>query len=137
MVNSLSICSFASALIWGGENAKITVGMLNPLCGWNMTEDDYWTTGKRILTMERCFNVREGISRKDDALPKRLTTEKLPAGPKKGAIFTAEDTKKMQDEFYSFVGWDEKGIPSEATLKTLGLEYLIDDVAAARKEYKL
>jgi len=137
MINSLSLCSFASALLWGGENAKITVGMLNPLCGWNMTENDYWDTGKRILTMERVFNVREGISRKDDGLPKRMTTEKLPAGPKKGAIFTAEDTKKMQDEFYGFVGWDDKGVPTEATLKALGLEYLIDDVAAARKEYKL
>jgi aldehyde:ferredoxin oxidoreductase len=137
MINSLCTCSFASALIWGGENAKITVGMLNPLCGWNMTEDDYWTTGKRILTMERIFNVREGISRKDDTLPKRLMTEKLPEGPKKGAVFTEEDTKKMQDEFYSFLGWDAKGIPTEATLKAYGLEYAIDDIAAARKEYKL
>jgi aldehyde:ferredoxin oxidoreductase len=137
MINSLCTCSFASALIWGGENAKIAVGMLNPLCGWNMTEDDYWTTGKRILTMERVFNVREGISRKDDNLPKRLMTEKLPAGPKKGAVFTEEDLKKMQDEFYSFLGWDAKGIPTEATLKAYGLEYAIDDIARARKEYNL
>jgi hypothetical protein len=35
------------------------------------------------------------------------------------------------------LGWDEKGVPTEETLKKLGLEYLIDDVAAARKEYKL
>ncbi|MGO9136549.1 MAG: aldehyde ferredoxin oxidoreductase family protein [Syntrophales bacterium] len=137
MINSLCTCSFASALIWGGESAKITVGMLNPLCGWNMTEDDYWTTGKRILTMERVFNVREGMSRKDDILPKRMRTEKLPAGPKKGAVFTEEDTMKMQDEFYSFLGWDAKGIPTEATLKAYGLEYVIDDVARARKEYNL
>jgi aldehyde:ferredoxin oxidoreductase len=137
MINSLCTCSFASGLIWGGENAKITVGMLNPLCGWNMTEDDYWTTGKRILTMERVFNVREGISRKDDILPVRMRTEKLPAGPKKGAVFTEEDTKKMQDEFYSFIGWDAKGIPTEATLKAYGLEYAIDDIAQARKEYNL
>jgi len=137
MVNSICMCTFASALLWGGENAKITVGMLNPLCGWNMTEDDYWTTGKRILTMERVFNVREGISRKDDTLPKRLRTETLPAGPKKGAVFTEEDTKKMQDEFYSFLGWDAKGIPTEAILKAYGLEYIIDDVAEARKVYKL
>ena len=137
VVNSMCLCTFATGLIWGGESAKITTGMLNPLCGWNMTESDYWDTGKRILAIERVFNVREGISRKDDRLPKRLMTEKLPAGPMKGAVFSEEDTKKMQDEFYNFVGWDEKGIPSEATLKALGLEYLIDDVAAARKEYKL
>ncbi len=137
MLNSCVLCSFASGHVWGGETAKIIVGMLNPLCGWNMTEDDFWKTSRRILTMERCFNVREGISRKDDRLPKRLMTEKLPAGPMKGAVFTEENTKKMQDEYYSYMGWDENGIPMEETLKALGLEYLIDDVAAARKEYKL
>lgn len=137
MLNSLCVCSFATGLIWGGDNAKNTINMLNPLCGWNMSEEDYWTTAKRILTMERSFNVREGISRKDDRLPKRLMEEKLPDGPRKGAIFTEEDTKKMQDEFYSFIGWDDKGVPTEATLKALGLEYLIDDIAAARKKYKI
>jgi len=137
MLNSCVICSFASGHVWGGETAKIVVGMLNPLCGWNMTEDDFWKTSRRILTMERCFNVREGISRKDDRLPKRLMTEKLPAGPKKGAVFTEEDTQKMQDEYYRYMGWDENGIPTEETLKSLDIEYLIDDVVAARREYKL
>jgi aldehyde:ferredoxin oxidoreductase len=71
---------------------------------------------------------------KDDVLPKRLTSEKLPEGPKKGAVFTAEDTKKMHDETYSYFGWDKNGIPTDQTLKTLGLEYLIDDVRKARKK---
>jgi aldehyde:ferredoxin oxidoreductase len=43
----------------------------------------------------------------------------------------------MQDEFYGFLGWDAKGIPTEATLRAYGIEYAIDDIARARKEYNL
>ncbi len=133
MLNSLVMCSFVGGYPWGKETPGIFTAMLNPLCGWNMSDDEYWTTGKRIITLERCFQVREGISRKDDVLPKRFTTEKLPEGPKKGAIFTAEDTKKMQEATYSYFGWDEKGIPTDKSLKAYDLEYLIDDVREAKK----
>ena len=92
-----------------------------------------WAAARRIITTERCFNVREGISSKDDRLHKRFLTEPLPEGPKKGAIFTAEDEKKMHDSYYKLFGWDEKGIPTEATLKSLGLDYLIEDIETARK----
>ena len=111
--------------------------MLNPLCGWNWKTDDYWMAAKRILTAERVFNVREGVSAKDDRLPKRMYAEKLPAGPKKGAVFTAEDQKKAETDAYKFFGWDEKGIPTEASLKAYGLDFLIADVNEAKKKYNL
>jgi aldehyde:ferredoxin oxidoreductase len=134
MLNSMVICSFVGGYPWAKETPGVFTAMLNPLCGWDMSDEEYWTTAKRIITLERCFQVREGISMKDDVLPKRLTSEKLPEGPKKGAVFTAEDTKKMHDETYSYFGWDKNGIPTDQTLKTLGLEYLIDDVRKARKK---
>ncbi|MBW2650200.1 MAG: aldehyde ferredoxin oxidoreductase family protein [Deltaproteobacteria bacterium] len=133
MLNSLVMCSFVGGYPWGKETPGIFTAMLNPLCGWNMSDDEYWTTGKRIITIERCFQVREGINRKDDVLPTRFTTEKLPEGPKKGAIFTAEDTKKMQEATYSYFGWDDNGIPTDKTLKAYDLEYLVDDVREAKK----
>jgi aldehyde:ferredoxin oxidoreductase len=89
------------------------------------------------VTAERVFNVREGISSKDDRLPKRMYAEKLPAGPKKGVVFTEEDHKKSSTDAYKFLGWDEKGIPTESSLKAYGLDYLIDDLNAARKKYNL
>jgi aldehyde:ferredoxin oxidoreductase len=133
MINSLCMCSFVGGVPWLRETPGVVLNMLNPLCGWDMTADEYWTTARRIITMERCFNVREGISSKDDRLHKRFLTEPLPEGPKKGTIFTAEDEKKMHDAYYKHFGWDEKGIPTEATLKSLSLEYLIDDIQAAKK----
>jgi aldehyde:ferredoxin oxidoreductase len=133
MVNSLCMCSFVGGYPWAKETPPVFVNMLNPLCGWNMTSEEYWATARRIITMERSFNVREGISRKDDRLHKRFMTEPLPEGPKKGTLFTAEDEKKMQEAYYKYFGWDDKGIPTEATLKSLDLEYLIEDVQKAMK----
>jgi aldehyde:ferredoxin oxidoreductase len=137
MSDSLCVCTFTSALVWGANMDKVVTGMLNPLCGWDMKPEDFWTVAKRIMTAERVFNVREGISSKDDDLPPRLRKEKLPAGPKKDAVFTDEDLKKMHDSTYGFFGWDAKGIPTEASLKAYGLDFLIADVNAARKKYNL
>ncbi len=133
MINSLTICSFVGGYPWGKETPKVFIDMLNPLCGWNMSDDEYWTTAKRIITLERCFQVREGVRRKQDILPKRFTTEKLPEGPKKGAVYTEEDTRKMQDSVYAYFGWDDDGIPTDATLTSLGLDFAMADMQAARK----
>ncbi|MCU0555143.1 MAG: aldehyde ferredoxin oxidoreductase C-terminal domain-containing protein [Syntrophales bacterium] len=43
----------------------------------------------------------------------------------------------METKTYGFFGWDAKGIPTEATLKAYGLDYLIADVNAAKKKYNL
>ena len=73
--------------------------------------------------MKRCFNVREGISRKDDKLPKRLM-EPLKTGPTKGQ--KVENLDAMLDEVYEALGWDKAtGKPTKEKLKELGL----DDVA--------
>ena len=132
MLNSLVMCSFVGGYPWGKVTPQVYTAMLNPLCGWDMTDDEYWTTGKRIITLERCFNAREGIGRKDDVLPKRLLTEKLPEGPKKDAIVTPEEMKAMQDKYYAYFEWADDGLPPDKTLKQLGLDFAIDDVKAAR-----
>ena len=131
------MCTFTSSGVWGSDTDKIVTNMLNPLCGWNWKTDDYWLAAKRILTAERVFNVREGISAKDDRLPKRMYAEKLPAGPKKGVVFTEEDHKKFSTDAYKFLGWDDRGIPTVASLKAYGLDFLIEDLKASRKKYDL
>jgi aldehyde:ferredoxin oxidoreductase len=133
MINSLVMCSFVGGYPWGKEIPGVFTEMLNPLCGWNMTGDEFWKAAKRIMTIERAFQVREGVSRKDDVLPKRFTTEALPEGPKKGAVYSAEDTKKMQDSVYEYFGWDGNGIPTEKTLNDLGLKFAVADMKKAGK----
>ena len=77
--------------------------------------------GERIVCLERCFNVREGFDRKDDTLPQRMLTEPLKnAGWATGQIVGKQDT--LLDEYYSYMGYSKKGIPTEERLKKLHLE---------------
>jgi len=39
----------------------------------------------------------------------------------------------MQEDYYAYFGWDNDGVPTDTTLKNLSLDYLIDDIKAARK----
>ncbi len=94
--------------------------MLNNLTGWNLTADDLTEAGGRAFTLCRMFNAREGVSRKDDALPAR-TSESLPRGATKGSVITQSDLDRMLDEYYAFRGWDENGIPTRERLEALEL----------------
>jgi aldehyde:ferredoxin oxidoreductase len=80
-------------------------------------------TGERISTIERLFNLREGFSRKDDTLPERYFKEPTPIGLQiaRGRKIDREQFEKMLDEFYELHGWDKNGVPTDETLKRLGL----------------
>jgi aldehyde:ferredoxin oxidoreductase len=87
--------------------------------------------GEKVYNLERCFNIREGFSRKDDALPKRMYTEPLEGGMRDGEIIRKPDV--IIDEYYEARGWDKNGVPTKATLKRLGLEELDKDIAKFRR----
>lgn len=62
----------------------------------------------RIQTLTRLINLREGATRADDILPKRLLTESINEGK---SLITREELDLMLDDYYLLQGWDEKGIP--------------------------
>jgi len=126
LVSNLCLCFFVP-YTWGERIYSILPEMINPLCGWNFTLDEAMNVAKRTLTLQRAYSHREGgISRKDDILPERMMQEKLPEGPKKGGLITAEMLKKAQDEYYAMMGWDADGVPTPETLKRYGLEFAMD-----------
>lgn len=82
---------------------------------------------ERICNLRRAFNLREGLSRKHDTLPKRFTHEPMPEGPGRGQVANLEI---MLDEYYRLRRWDQEGKPKPQTLAELGLE----DVARELKQ---
>jgi aldehyde:ferredoxin oxidoreductase len=87
--------------------------------GLEMPPEEVRMVGKRIVNIERIFNVREGIRRSDDSLPKRFREEPLIKGASKNSVFEQE---QMLDDYYSERGWDpETGIPLKGTLLNVGL----------------
>ncbi|MGD9366373.1 MAG: aldehyde ferredoxin oxidoreductase C-terminal domain-containing protein, partial [Desulfobacteraceae bacterium] len=84
--------------------------------------DEILKVSERVRNLERLFDVRQGLRRKDDSLPKKFFKEPLQKGPYKGEVIDENQFEKMKDEYYDIRGWDkETGIPTKAKLEELGL----------------
>jgi aldehyde:ferredoxin oxidoreductase len=80
------------------------------------------------------FNVREGITRRDDTQPKRLLEEKSPSPGR--AFGHVVYLKTMLDDYYQLRNWDlETGIPSDEKLRMLSLEYAIPTATKMRGKF--
>jgi aldehyde:ferredoxin oxidoreductase len=101
-------------------------GVIEACTGLRLSPADVRRVGERIVNVERAFNVREGIRRGDDALPRRFREETLAEGASRGTVF---DQEPMLDEYYDERGWDkETGIPYANTLERLGLVEAARDI---------
>lgn len=89
--------------------------------GESLSKNDFLTIAGRIETLIRMFNLREGLTRKDDTLPYRTLLEPLPDGPAKGQFIGEENLNRMIDEYYACRGWDSAGVPTASTLQKYGL----------------
>ncbi len=117
MLDSITVCMFLSIAQWVQPSQYLP--LLNSATGWDMTLDEFLLTGERIHNLKRMFSVKRGISRKDDILPARILTHRLTTGGTGGNLF---HLGAMLNEYYTFRGWSEEGIPTRATLIRLGLE---------------
>jgi aldehyde:ferredoxin oxidoreductase len=88
MCNSLVVCVLDIYSGGGIEHATL-LGILNAATGWNMTMEEYMQVGERAIKLTRAFNAREGLTRKDDQLPKRMI-DPLPDGAFAGKPFSQE-----------------------------------------------
>ena len=72
--------------------------LITTASGLEMDGDEVLKAGERVVNVEKAFNVREGMRRKDDTLPKRFFGEK---DTKYGRIgLDGAKFQKMLDEYY-------------------------------------
>ncbi len=88
------------------------------IVGITIGKEEFLKVGERINNLTRLFNVREGVSRKDDSLPKRMHDSRSDTG----WSIAKDDFEKMLDAYYELRGWGKNGVPMDETLKRLGLE---------------
>jgi aldehyde:ferredoxin oxidoreductase len=112
--DSAGICLFTS-FAWSLADVA---PQLAAACTEEFTVEELGHIGERIWNMERDFNNRAGFTAKDDALPKRLTTEPARSGPAKGKV---NGLAKMLPEYYELRGWDKDGKLTAATRSRLKL----------------
>lgn len=122
--DSMILCSFCEG-VFGFGLTQSHVDQINQTVGWDFTMDELTEIACRIHTLERSFNCREGLRRKEDILPYRFMHEEIPSGNSKGLRTKPEELQQMLDEYYELRGWAPDGVPKRGTLDKLGLEDLI------------
>ena len=117
---SFDALSFCRMVQFGGVDSHKMLEWLNFVTGWVMDYDEFIKTGTRIYDLKRLYNVKLGVSRKDDTLPVRMLTHRRKTG---GTPDNLPPLGQLLADFYEYRGWSEEGIPKKETLNALGLEF--------------
>ncbi len=115
IVDSLAMCS-SMRFVLGLDSI---LDLYRAVTGVVLGEEEALLMAERVSNLERLFNVREGLNRKDDTLPRRLLKEAMPSGPSRGNTVPLD---QMLDEYYELMGWDADGVPTKERMTELGLE---------------
>ena len=86
--------------------------------GLQVNTGSFMLMGSRAFNMERLFNLKNGLTKEDDNLPKRLTDIPQDEDNKK----TVVDLHTMIPKYYKLRGWDKNGIPTSKKLRYLKIE---------------
>jgi aldehyde:ferredoxin oxidoreductase len=154
LADALGICKFAFTETYAVMPADLAEGLR--ALGMEISDDELFTAGERLVTLERMYNVKHGFSRKDDTLPGRNLQEPLdvyvepkdinPEKPFEGMNLgeTVKNGKKMKPElvhegllvdldpmlndYYRLGKWNSNGIPTAERLKELDLTFCLQDL---------
>lgn len=89
---------------------------LGYVTGMKMDIGRFKTIGERGFNLERLVNIKRGLIASDDDLPSRLKNE-----PQHGNTHAKVPLESLKNQFYKCRGWDASGVPTEKTLRKLGL----------------
>ena len=116
----LSTCKF---MCYAGITVEHWAEILSAATGWDMDAEELLQVGERVINIQRMFNVRESLGRKDDYLPQRVLTRPEFGAFKDEENCTIKDYDALLTEYYQACGWDvETGVPTSEKLKELDLE---------------
>ena len=120
-IDCLGVCKF----ICHGFNSPHFVDytwmkrLIHCASGWVFSEKEIQEVGKRVIDIERMFNNREGISKKDDTLPKRYFDDPMPLKLSKGHHIDRKEFDKMLSRYYKIRNWTDDGIVKKERVKEL------------------
>jgi len=126
VLDSLGLCKLAYKVGW--IHPMDLAPALSAATGVSYDFKKLLECGERICNVEKAFNARLGLTRKDDTVPLRFLEEPISAGPRKGEHLGSV-LPKMLDEYYEARGWDkETGLPTRSKLESLGLKEIADEL---------
>ena len=118
----LDICIFVAA---PGRTFKLgdIVELVKAVTGWETSLFELMKASERVLSMARIFNVKVGITSRDDSLPARFFTP-LKKGRYDGKSVPKKEFGKAVKSYYRMMGWDDEGVPTIEKLAELDIDWL-------------
>ena len=123
IANSGGYCQFAEFGFPEGAH----MGLISAVTGFDYTDEERRRLGLRMYILRHAFNLREGFRRDYWTIADRIIGEPpLEEGPLAGVTV---DAKKLADNFFTEIGFDQDGVPLKGTLEEVGdLENVIRDL---------
>ncbi|MFW9831956.1 MAG: aldehyde ferredoxin oxidoreductase family protein [Candidatus Thorarchaeota archaeon] len=119
VLNSLIVCKL------GIGQPSTVIPFIKAATGRDVTVEQLYEIGERTMTLKRAFNIRCGITAKDDTLPPALLQPHA-TGLNEGKI---PNLNTQLNEFYDCSQWDSKtGKPTVPLLVRLGLDDVVKDL---------
>ena len=87
--------------------------------GWEYSDEDIRKIGPRVIDIERLFNMKHGLTKADDTLPRRYFDDPSPLKAAKGHHIDRKEFAKALDRYYEVRGWSKEGIVGEDREKEL------------------
>lgn len=116
LLNCLVFCMFIPM------SFEQVTNLVKGVTGWNTSLWELMKVGERAMTMARAFNVREGLSSADDAMPRRFFSA-FDSGPLQGVAIDEGKLDEARKIYYSMAGW-EQGVPSRIKLEELDIGWV-------------
>ena len=119
LFNSLTLCQLALL------EPSLVTEIYNAVTGRTLTPLQLLEIGERSMTLKRAFNIRCGVTKSDDCLPKGLE-KPFTAGSNEGKV---PNLGLQLRQFYETSGWDpDTGKPTRELLTKLGLNGVMKDL---------
>ncbi len=129
--DALGLCAFTTTAAYSLQE-ELIAEILKTATSIDLGPEELLKVGRRIITLERCFNLRDGLCpESDDILPWRIMHEPQPDLPGGGEPITPERLKRMLSEYYRLHGWDTHGFPTTTTLQELNLTFASPELSDA------
>jgi aldehyde:ferredoxin oxidoreductase len=117
VLDSLVFCQFVPL------SSDDIIELMRAVTGWNTNLFELMKCAERYVTMARVYNIRNGINKAADILPKRFFSA-FTSGPLQGVAPTETQVSEAIETYYGMLGWDINGVPAPVKLAELGIEWV-------------
>jgi len=128
VTDSVGQCKWNTVFLNVGIGIELQAEGLSAGLGQTMSVERLIEIASRIAAQERAFAIREGLTREDDTIPKKLIDYQMPGTWPEDKL-DAQSLENMKDDYYAAMEWDgETGVPTRATLQKYGLSDVAGDL---------